>query len=644
MKLSTFILSFLVCIGLNAQNKLGLADKYYNDYAYFKALDLYKSTLKKGDSSAYTLERIGNCYYNNSMTKDATFWYEKALRKQKKDNPKLLYKQIQSLRSLGKYDEAYKLLLDYKAVKNEKIKDENFESNYIKLFEDLNRPKNKFTKVINLPVNTSYSEFGGHLNIDEIYFSSTKIDSSLSDSKKIYLWNNEPFLNIYLSKFKFTVDSINANHAIKLNNTDLNTRVHEANVVITKDGTTMYFTRDNVKRRSKLNPDKTGTVQLELYRAFLINNKWQNMEELPFNGEGFSVGHPALSTDEKTLYFVSDQPGGIGATDIYKVAINEDGSFGLPENLGKEINTEAREMFPYISEDETLYFSSDGYINLGLLDIYKSNILTKKENESVITTNLGAPYNSGFDDFSFTIDSKNLRGFFSSDRPGGKGSDDIYAFLNLDCEQTINGTISDELTKLPLANATVRLIDDEGKIINSTKTDQKGYYEFLNVECDKEVVIVSHKVDYKPNKVDIKTNIKNEDITTVNLELTPLIIEGEIVINPIFFDFDKDNIRIDAAYELENIVNVLKTHPNMVIKIESHTDSRGRDKYNMKLSNRRAKSTMQYILSRDISKNQIESAIGYGESQLLNKCSNKVKCTEEEHQLNRRSKFLIIKK
>ena len=254
---------------------------------------------------------------------------------------------------------------------------------------------------------------------------------------------------------------------------------------------------------------------------------------------------------------------------------------------------------------------------------------------------MGAPYNSGYDDFAFFMESDSKKGYFSSNRPDGKGGDDIYSFNSYQCKQKISGTITDAKTGALLTGVNVRLIDETGKVIEEINTQEKSDYIF-NVDCNKTYTVVANKLDYKEDQTSVKTTDENDKTIIANLELIPLIIDNLIVINPIFFDFDKWNIRTDAQYELENIVDVLRKHPDMIIKIESHTDSRGGDRYNMKLSDRRAKSTRDYIISRGIDASRIESAIGYGETQLLNKCANRVKCTEEEHQLNRRSYFYIV--
>lgn len=618
---------------LFSQSKV--ADIFFENYSYVKAAELYQETVKKGDSSEHVLTRLGDCYYNNSDTESAAIWYKLALDKYKKVNPEYIYKYIQTQRSLGKYEEADSWLVKFKDIQNDDRRADELDGSNIALYESLKSRKGVDVKTKNLDINSKFSDFGSFMHNNKMYFASAK-----NTDNDTYNWNNEPFLDIYsaeVSTGENNVDSISnpTNVLIKGKERD---DVHEASVCITNDGNTIYFTRFNVDKRNKPVYDKKGTSNLKIYRATKNeDNSWGNVLELPFNDDSFSTGHPTLSPDNKTLYFVSDREGGLGQTDIYRVAINGD-SYGSPENLGNKINTEGREMFPFVAKDSTLYFSSDGYLNLGLLDIYKTNMLKVSEAE---VENMGAPYNSGFDDFAYFIDSDTQKGYFSSNRADGKGGDDIYGFTAQPCKQIITGTVRDGKLLTPIAMATVQLIDESGKIVTEVMSDENGVYE-IEADCSQKYKILGIKADYKDDLKDIATT----DITgfehTVDLNLIPLINDNEIVINPIFFDFDKWGIRADAAYELENIVSVMRAHPNMVIKIESHTDSRGGDNYNLKLSDRRAKSTQEYLYSRGISKERIESAIGYGETQLVNDCSNGVKCSKEKHQENRRSKFIIL--
>ncbi|MGM5470421.1 OmpA family protein [Flavobacteriaceae bacterium LMO-SS05] len=616
------------------KQEVKLADRFFKDYSYLKASEIYANAVKLGDSSMHVLTRLGDCYYNNSNADKSATWYGKAIKLYESDlEPEYIFKYSQALRSQGNYEEAIVWLEKYRALNPDDNRIAGLDFSNLELYLQLANDDEVYVSVENLPINSKFADFGAYEKDGKLIFSSSRDGKS-----NIYDWNGEPFLDIYevaLSEKdgKNTFGKVN-----RLNAKKINSEFHEANVAITNDGKTLYFTRDNVSKRNQLKTDRQGTAHLKIYKASLIDSTWQNIVELPFNDKFHSNGHPALSPDNKTLFFVSDREGGFGDTDIYKVNILEDGSYSIPENLGSTINTDGKEMFPFVAKDSTLYFSSDSNINLGFLDIYKSNILKDATNTKV--ENLGAPYNSGYDDFGFFIDSDTEIGYFSSNRPGGVGSDDIYGFVG--CSQIVKGTARNKETQEPLSLVTVKLMNKDGKVINTVTTDEKGEYTF-KIKCHTKYTVLGEKPDFKNDFKDFTSGEKTGGENTLDLYLIPLIKDNQIVINPIFFDFDKWNIRTDAQYELENIVDVLRAHPNMVIKIESHTDSRGSDRYNMKLSDRRAKSTRDYLLSRDIAPERIESAIGYGESQLLNKCSNGVKCTEEEHQLNRRSYFYILK-
>lgn len=637
MKTNFLILLLVFCTNsIFAQKKL--ADKFFSNYGYVKATELYEKAFENGDDSEHVLTRLGDCYYNNSNSEKAAYWYGKAANNYN-INGEYLYKYIQSLKSIGDYVEADKWTKKLIEVQNNDSRIKDYDSNNLSKYNDLNAlNKDSYFVIENLPINTKFSDFGSFIISNKMYFASSR---GLDATKK-YGWNKEPFLDLYQVNIKEYDKELEFGDADLINASKINSDYHEASVAISNDGKTMYFTRDNVTRKNKLNFDKKGTTHLKIYKATLDDGNWGDIKELPINDEVYSTGHPALSPDNKKLFFVSDRKGGYGQTDIYEVDILENNKYSNPKNLGNSINTEGREMFPFVSKDSTLYFSSDGRINLGLLDIFKSNII--KDSTSV-SQNLGAPFNSGYDDFAFYADSSNdiKRSFLSSNRPGGKGNDDIYTIYSTECSQKIKGTTRDKKTDAVLSNTTIKLIDETGKIIEEIFSDENGNYEF-DVSCNKEYVIIGSVKTYSDDRIEVKTDDENKVINERDLLLESLIKGNQIIIKPIFFDYGKWNIRTDAEYELENIVDVLRANPNMVIKIEAHTDSRGRDKFNMRLSDKRAKSTRDYILSRGISSNRIESAIGFGESQLLNKCRNGVKCTAEEHQLNRRSYFYIVKK
>lgn len=632
-KFTLFIIALCSTFMFAQKQEVKLADKFYKDYAYLKAAEFYANAVKLGDSSLHVLTRLGDCYYNNSKADKSATWYGKAITLfESQIEPEYIYKYSQALKSQGNYEEAIVWLEKYRALSPDDNRIAGLDFSNLELYMKLSNDDEVYVTVESLPINSKFADFGAYEKDDKLIFSSSR-----DGKNNIYDWNGEPYLDIYEVAINEKNGKNEFGQVSKIKASKINSEYHEANVAITNDGTTLYFTRDNVSKRNQLKTDRKGTAHLKIYKATLVDGTWQDIVELPFNDKIHSNGHPALSPDNKTLLFVSDREGGFGNTDIYKVDIFEDGTYGVPENLGASINTDGKEMFPFIAKDGTLYFSSDSNINIGFLDIYKSNIL---KDPNAIVENIGAPYNSGYDDFGFFIDSDTEIGYFSSNRPGGAGSDDIYGFIG--CYQTVKGTVRNAETKEPLSLATVKLINKDGKVINTVTTGENGEYSF-KIKCNTKYTVLGEKPDFKNDFKEFTSGEITGGDVTVDLNLIPLIKDNQIVINPIFFDFDKWNIRTDAQYELENIVDVMRAHPNMVIKIESHTDSRGSDRYNMKLSDRRAKSTMEYLLSRDIAPERIESAIGYGESQLLNQCANGVKCTEEEHQLNRRSYFYILK-
>ncbi|MFD1063791.1 OmpA family protein [Winogradskyella litorisediminis] len=638
MKTRLVLIVFTLCFS-SSFAQLKLADKFFKSYSYIKAIELYKEVVKEGDSSMHVLTRLGDAHYNNTQTKESALWYGLAVNKyERKIDPEYVFKYIQSLVSIKDYEKAELWANKLKAMQAENPADTKYigdKFDVYKISEEAD-PR-RIVKLNNLDFNTKYSDFGAFVIDDVMYFASAR-----DDSERIYDWNKEPFLDIYQTEIIRNGETISFDNVVKIKANDVNSNYHESSVAITKDGKTMYFTRDHLTKKRRLDYDKEGTTHLELFRATFNeeNQQWDDLEVLPFNDDVFSTGHPALSPDDKQLYFVSDRKGGFGEADIYVVDINDDGTFSEPRNLGENINTPGRELFPSIDEAGTLYYSSDGSVNYGLLDIFKSDIIN---NPNAVSENIGEPFNSSYDDFAYIFNSETMEGYLSSNREGGKGSDDIYSFNTYLCEQSIEGVVTDELTAEPLPEATVRLIDEDGKVISEVISDAQGRYQFPNLLCEKTFTVVGSKKDYKNDQKTVTTTDENKKINNADLVLIPLIIDNQIVINPIFFDFDKWNIRTDAQFELENIVDVMREHPTMVIKIESHTDSRGSERYNMRLSDRRAKSTRDYIISRGIEAERIESAIGYGESQLLNRCSNGVPCTAEEHQLNRRSYFYILK-
>jgi outer membrane protein OmpA-like peptidoglycan-associated protein len=340
-------------------------------------------------------------------------------------------------------------------------------------------------------------------------------------------------------------------------------------------------------------------------------------------------------------------PDSMGQSDLFKVKINEDGSYSIPENLGKTINTEGKETFPFITDENELYFSSDGYPGLGGLDIFVSKINSDGTFGEV--QNIGADANSAKDDFAYLIDTKTRRGFLSSNRDGGMGFDDIYKFLEtkkLLCEQELYGVITDMSSAQVLPDAKITLFDNKFELVKTTISDQNGYYSFP-VECGKTYNVRAAKEEYttKEQKITIASKKGRTNLPFALEKTTCKVTVGDDLgkcfgIKMIYFDFDKSNIRREAALDLEKILDVLKQYPTMKLDIRSHTDSRGTFKYNEALSDRRAKSTINWLVKNGVDTSRLIGR-GYGENLLVNNCSDGVECTEEEHQLNRRSEFII---
>jgi outer membrane protein OmpA-like peptidoglycan-associated protein len=362
-----------------------------------------------------------------------------------------------------------------------------------------------------------------------------------------------------------------------------------------------------------------------------------NVERLPFNDDNYTTQHPALSEDGSTLYFASDRPGGYGESDLYQVAINEDGTFGTPENLGDTINTEANEGFPFVSAD-LLYFASNGQLGLGGLDLFVAPISGSSFGN---VRNLGVPINSSSDDFSFTFDAETQTGFFSSNREGGKGSDDIYKATQISpiCDVDYVFTITDKTTGEILSGAVVSLADADGNKVGSKTTDANGMVTF-KVTCNTDMVVEVTKAEYESAQQDVEGT--DETTAKVGVALEPIeviITEDMVELNPIFFEFDKHNITKEAAFELDKLVEAMNKYPELNIKVETHTDRRGSESYNQTLSEKRAKATVQYLISKGIAEERLTSE-GKGETSPIVDCTS---CTSEQHAQNRRSEFLIVK-
>jgi len=507
-------------------------------------------------------------------------------------------------------------------------------------------------EVDNLDSNTKNSDFGATFyGNDKIIFSSASRQKSIF--KNNWKKNKQPYLDLY----EAVINEDGSVSNVKQFSNKLNTRVHEASVSFSPDQKIVFFTRDNYFE-NKLGRDEKGWTNIALYKASVApDGSWTDVKSVPFNNVKYSVGSPTVSKDGKKLYFVSDMPGTLGATDIFVVDLLGEDTYGIPKNLGSKINTSGKEMFPFIDADDVLYFSSDSQKGgLGGLDVYAAKIYADDISEIL---HLGKPVNSTADDFAYILkngDTQN-EGYFSSNREGGKGDDDIYHFkssppLKIECNQVVEGIIKDKKTDEAIADAAVVLFDDADNEVASFKSNSKGHYKFT-IDCEKSYKIVAAKEKYTGDEVTFTATDKPDANSNYNIQLDPIpepvdppevvVVRQRVVvnINPIYFDFDKSNIRSDAKIELDKVVAIMQKYPSLMIEGGSHTDSRGPDAYNLSLSTRRANVTVKYIVSKGIDASRITSK-GYGETQLVNHCANGQKCSEYDHQQNRRTEFVIL--
>jgi len=629
---------FLLVGSIYAQeNKVKKANEEFDSYDYIDARKIYLSVVKDGYESAQVFEKLGDTYYFNSEYTEANKWYEKLVNNYPNQvKPEYYFRSAQTLKSVGQYEKSKAMMEKFKASSPSNLANNQL-SNW-QSFEDLTNSQNEKFKVTNITSEMSGSDFGPSFYGDKIVYASSSINT---EGSKVHDWNGLPYLDLFEAEIGEDGNLSN----VKSLKGDINSPYHESSAVFTKDGQTVYFTRNNYIDGKKKR-GKKRLVSLKIYKATKNDDgTWNNVQELPFNDDSYSVAHPALNQEETRLYFSSNMEGTIGLSDIWYVDIHKNGSYGTPINMGSEINTEERETFPFISDNNTLFFSSDGHVGLGGLDIFKvsDNDLVHKE-----IINLGLPINSNQDDFGFIVNEQEKIGYLSSNRDGNNGSssDDIY-LITENCNLVIYGAITDSNTGNPLDGSLVYLIDENNEVISQQVTNANGNYEFEeNIDCENQYIVraSNDEKEYEPQEQLVMTP-EGSMMLQVDLALTPPDcpvndLGCRLDLQPIYFDFDKHNIRPDAEVELAKILQAMKQYPQLNIHIESHTDSRGNDEYNMQLSERRAKSTLEWLVDKGIDRKRLSSK-GYGESQLINNCSNGVNCSEEAHQLNRRSMFII---
>lgn len=443
MRLLTFSVALLSSTSLlfaQPEKELEKANEMYKNFSYVDAIKIYERIAQKGFVNQEMLESLGNAYYYNAEYKKALPWYEQLFQEGKyKVKPEYYYRYAQTLKSVGDYAQADKMMAKFVELTNANdTRAALFEEN--KDYQTVIKNNSGRFQLNNASINTENSEYGTALYGDKIVF------AGATDAKKakhgVSQWTGESFYDLYEAEH---FDQKLGNR--KPFSSSVNTQFNESTPVFTKDGNTMYFTRNNYVNK-KLGSDIENTILLKILRATKDKNgNWGDIVEVPFNSDQYNVAHPALSPDEKYLYFASDMPGSFGNSDIFRVEILGDNQYGTPENLGNIINTAGRESFPYISKDNVLYYSSDGIPGLGGLDIFAAKFNANGSTSKPV--NIGMPGNSADDDFCFVFNSDSKIGFLTSNRPGGKGKDDIYSFhedkpLLFSCQKNIKGIVKED--------------------------------------------------------------------------------------------------------------------------------------------------------------------------------------------------------
>lgn len=634
-------LSFIMIFTISfAQEKYKAGNSFFEILEYVKAAEVYENEYVNGDDSRELLEKIGNSYYFNTDMYSANKWYGKLISLYENEVlPKFYYRYAQSFKGIGKQSATKKWMKKFLEKENNNKKRVVYNEISLKKRRD-NQSDFRMT---NLSINTMSSDFGPMYFGDKLIFSSAK---GLLEAKTSKSNDQIPFSDLFIGNLDVKGSDVISREDFSKK---INSNFHEATLCFSEDLKKVYYTRNNYNRRTH-----TTTInKLKIYSATAIETEggaieWSDFRELPFNSKLYSTGHPALSSDGKKLYFVSDMPGTLGETDIFVVDILNDDAYSKPRNLGPNINTSGKEMFPYITEKK-LYFSSNGYDGFGGLDVFESEYNTTFQ----LPVNLGTPLNSAFDDFGYIVKEEANNGFVCSNRNAGKGDDDIYFFERKQMgisDQIIKGYVSNNISGERIAKATVSLCLNNGDKLEETIADVNGDFTFeQELFIDREYVIKVENQGYKnAEKTIVPTSNTNEIIVPIGLNgIHDFIVEEngllKIKVGIIYFDLNKYDIRKDAAIEFDKIVAVLNKYPDIIIDIESHTDSRGSDAYNLILSTKRAIAGKNYIVSKGISPDRIRRAEGFGETRLKNNCKNGDTCSEFMHQLNRRSEFIILK-
>ena len=609
------------------------ADYYFGQFQYSKAIKEYEKMVDGKFNTDYAHQRLAECYLLIRDFKRSLPHFEKVINNNSIPTD-YYFKYGMALYSDGQLDKAETWLKKYKKYnKNDSrvkrfLKDGNLAS---VVFNSRER-----YEIFELPFNSTESDFGSFVNGEYIYFASSRKDLVEGDE---YGWNEEPWLDIFMVK-EDGEDQI----PIKIKG-DVNTRFHESSLVFStdyKNDTVVYFTRNNYFKNKKAYGAE-DELNLKIFSAIKEKGEWKENRNLRINSDYFSTGHPYVSPGRTRLYFTSDRPGGYGGTDIYYSEIHPRGGIGKPVNAGPVVNTEGNEMFPFINHEGVLFFASDGHVGFGQLDIFST--ISTDNDEIVDVVNLGTPVNSPSDDFAFFAHEDGITGYFSSNRDGGMGSDDIYKF-KFTPELSLEGYVIDGVNLRPLDSVKIALYNQkDGSLEGEALTNANGYYR-MYINRERNYVIEASRKTHPSKNVYFNTYTTplTTKIISQNITLEPVMdVKLLADLNKIYFDFNKSNIRPDAARELDKVVKLMTvTYPEMIIHLEAHTDPIGSHAYNDALSERRAKSTYEYLIEHGVPKEHILSYKGFGKRRLINHCTGRENCNNEELELNRRTEFPIV--
>ena len=640
----TLLLTTTVAVAQPAQLKK--ADEFFNKFAYAKAIPEYELLVIKGQHVEHAYQRLAECYLLLRDFEKALPYFERFI-----DNPETpshyYFKYGMALQSVNRQKEALQWLKRYKRLnKNDKklkqfLKDGNLASVVFNSRESYEVEPVRF--------NSAYNDFGAIISNSRIYFSSSRF---LDGKEDRYEWDNQPWLDIYYLEEDPYFDRMSVVQPEKIEG-DINSKYHESSLIFStdyKNDTVIYFTRNNffenkvgfheIKHKEERLVEKRNN--LKIYKAERRDGSWKVVRNMKMNADHYSSGHPSVNQNRTKLYFASDRPGGYGGTDIYYCDIHPRGGIGEPVNAGPVVNTAGNEMFPFVNNEGKLFFASDGHMGFGQLDIFATISDTSGEVMDVI--NLGQPINSDKDDFAFFANEDGTQGFISSNRKGGKGGDDIYRF-DFTPSLYVEGVVYDAINGKTLDSVTIALTDkNTGNFIKDVTTDKNGYYRMF-INRSMEYSLVLNRRTHPEKKVRLSTHDLPQTQKKIekNVYMDPVLdVKVLADLNKIYFDFDKSNIRPDAARELDKVVELmLETYPYMTIRLESHTDPVGSHQYNDVLSEERAKSTYEYLVSKGVPQERILSYKGFGKRKPVNDCKTKWDCPPEILELNRRTEFPI---